>query len=203
VLGISIALEAGSFLVAFKEFNKTRGQRGFFEALFASKDPVIPLVLLEDTGAVLGLVIAFASILVTAVTKRAAFDGVGSILIGIVLAVTAILLARESKSLLVGEQADRKLNEAITRIAAGEPNVERVNGVMTAQLAPDQILAALSIEFPDALTTAQIEQQVLSLEHKLRDANPAIVTVFVKPQTKTTFEETVRRRYGTELQTQR
>jgi divalent metal cation (Fe/Co/Zn/Cd) transporter len=95
------------------------------------------------------------------------------------------------------------LNEAITRIVGSEPNVERVNGVMTAQLAPDQVLAALSIEFPDALTTGEIEQQVLSLERKLREANPAIVTVFVKPQTKTTFEETVRRRYGSAPESQR
>jgi cation diffusion facilitator family transporter len=196
VLGLSFLFEGGSWIVSWRQFKHVKGAQDVYTAFRRSKDPPSFMVLFEDSAALLGILIAALSTFAATTGGMPIMDGVGSILIGVVLAITAMLLARESKSLLVGEQADRKLNEAITSIAASEPNVERVNGVMTAQLAPDQVLAALSIEFPDALTTLEIEQQVLSLERKLHEASPAIVTVFIKPQTKSTFEETVRRRYG-------
>jgi divalent metal cation (Fe/Co/Zn/Cd) transporter len=154
------------------------------------------MVLFEDSAALVGIVIAAIATFLATRGGMPQADGIGSILIGLVLAVTASLLARESKSLLVGEQADRRLNEAIVRLAEAEPDIERVNGVLTAQLAPDQILVALSVEFPDALTTAEIERQVMNLERRLRASHPSIFAVFVKPQTKAMFEEIVRDRYG-------
>jgi cation diffusion facilitator family transporter len=196
VLGLSFIFEGASWMVSWKQFKETKGSQDVYTAFKRSKDPASFMVLFEDSAALVGIVIAALATLVATMGGMPRADGIGSILIGLVLAITAILLARESKSLLVGEQADRKLNEAIIQLAATEPGIERVNGVITAQLAPDQILDALSVEFPDELTTSQIERQVLDLERKLRANNPAIFAVFVKPQTKAVFEEIIRDRYG-------
>src|SRR5665213_3411482 len=120
-------------------------------------------------------------------------DGAASLAIGGVLAATAMLLARESKSLLIGERAHHALSESVLRIAAAEPTVARANGVLTAQLAPDQILAALSLEFADDLTATDIERAVIDIEEKVRAAHPEVVSLFVKPQTARTFREHVKR----------
>lgn len=181
VLGISIALEAGSFLVAFKEFNKTRGQRGFFEALFASKDPVIPLVLLEDTGAVLGLVIAFASILVTALTKRAAFDGVGSILIGVLLCTIGMLLARDTRSLLIGEGIDDETRRDVLKIATDTPGIEAVTQLLSLHLGPSSVLLALKVRFAGGTSLPDVERIINEVEKRIRAAEPRMRRIFVEP----------------------
>lgn len=196
VLGLSFLFEGSSWIVSWRQFKAANGPQDVYTAFRRSKDPPSFMVLFEDSAALVGIVIAALATFLAAHSGISEADGIGSILIGVVLAITASLLARESKSLLVGEQADRKLNEEIMKLAATEPGIERVNGVITAQLAPDQILAALSVEFPDALTTSQIERQVRDLEHKLRATHPSIFAVFVKPQTKAMFEEVVRDRYG-------
>jgi cation diffusion facilitator family transporter len=196
VLGLSFLFEGVSWIVSWRQFKAANGSQDIYTAFRRSKDPPSFMVLFEDSAALVGILIAALATLFATVGGIPQADGIGSILIGLVLAITATLLARESKSLLVGEQADRRLDEAIVRLAATEPDIERVNGIITAQLAPDQILVALSVEFPDALTTSQIEQQVLNLERKLRASNPTIFAVFVKPQTKAVFEEIIRDRYG-------
>src|SRR5947209_2546125 len=96
-------MEGGSFFVAFREFNKSRHGLGFFRALFSGKDPTIPVVLLEDTAAVVGLCIAFLSIGLAAVTHNPLADAIGSILIGVLLCGVGVLLARYTRSLLLGE----------------------------------------------------------------------------------------------------
>lgn len=181
VLGISIALEAGSFLVAFKEFNKSRGQRRFFEALFAGKDPVIPLVLLEDAGAVLGLVIAFASILVTALTKRAAFDGVGSILIGVLLCTIGMLLARDTRSLLIGEGIDEETRRDVLRIATETPGVEAVTQLLSLHLGPSSVLLALKVRFAGGASLPDVERIINEVEERIRAAEPRMRRIFVEP----------------------
>jgi cation diffusion facilitator family transporter len=196
VLGLSFIFEGASWMVSWRQFKATKGSQDVYTAFRRSKDPASFMVLFEDSAALVGIVIAALATLVATIGGMPRADGIGSILIGVVLAITAILLARESKSLLVGEQADRRLNNAIVQLAATEPGIERVNGVITAQLAPDQILVALSVEFPDELTTSQIERQVLDLERKLRASNAAVFAVFVKPQTKAMYEAIVRDRYG-------
>jgi divalent metal cation (Fe/Co/Zn/Cd) transporter len=110
----------------------------------------------------------------------------------VVLAVVAVLLARESKSLLIGERADRALSDSILRVAGEVPSVARANGLITVQLAPDQVLAALSLEFADDLRTPAIEQAVTEIEKRVKAAHPEVVSLFVKPQTRGTYEEKVR-----------
>jgi divalent metal cation (Fe/Co/Zn/Cd) transporter len=116
-------------------------------------------------------------------------DGWASIAIGVVLAVVAVLLARESKSLLIGERADRALSDAILKVAGDHPAVARANGLITVQMAPDQIVAALSLEFADDLRTPQIEQAVTEVEQRIKAAHPEVVSLFIKPQTQKTFRD--------------
>ncbi|MGC4092607.1 MAG: cation diffusion facilitator family transporter [Polyangiaceae bacterium] len=181
VLGISILLEAGSFVVALGEFNKSRGERPFFTALFAGKDPVIPLVLLEDSGAVLGLVIAFASILMTALTGRAAIDGIGSILIGVLLCTIGLFLARDTRSLLIGEGIDDETRAGVLKAANQAPGVQAVTQLLSLHLGPASILLALKVRFAEGSTLSDVERIIDDIEERIRAAEPRMKRIFIEP----------------------
>jgi divalent metal cation (Fe/Co/Zn/Cd) transporter len=150
------------------------------------------MVLFEDSAALLGIAIAALGTFASTTLHQPTLDGVASVFIGLVLGATAALLARESKSLLIGERADRSLDRDIGRIAEAV-SAARVNGVMTVQLAPDQIVAALSLEFADNLRAPEIEDAVVRIERQVRMEHPEVVRLFIKPQTPGTFNG-VRRR---------
>ena len=196
VLGLAFMFDGASWWISFRQFRTAKGALGYYEAFRRSKDPPSFMVLFEDTAGLIGIVIAAFGTYAATSLGMPQFDGIASILIGLVLAGTAILLARESKSLLLGERADSKLTESIQRITeAASPSV-KANGVLTVHLAPDQILAALSLEFPDNLRTPQIESAVIEIERRIRAAHPEVVTLFVKPQTPAAYRDTVRLRFG-------
>jgi divalent metal cation (Fe/Co/Zn/Cd) transporter len=119
-------LETGSFAVAIREFNRGRGKRSLYRALFASKDPTIPVVLLEDAGAVAGLTIALIAVVLAWLTGSPIADGVGSIVIGVLLCTIGLLLAGDTKSLLIGESASPELEQAVLEQAEGTAGVEAV-----------------------------------------------------------------------------
>jgi cation diffusion facilitator family transporter len=189
VLGLSMLFEGYSWRVALKEFRTAKGSLGYLAAVRQSKDPSVFTVLFEDTAALLGLFIAFIGITAAAVFDMPELDGVASIAIALVLGATATLLARESKALLMGEAALPHVQEEILSAVRGDPDVERVNGMTTVHLGPDQIVVALSLEFRDARTTSQIEACVERIEARLRETRSDIASVFVKPQTPATFAE--------------
>jgi cation diffusion facilitator family transporter len=195
VLGLAFLFEGASWLVSLVQFRRAKGALGFYEAFRRSKDPPSFMVLFEDTAALLGILIAAAGITASAVLKRPELDGVASIGIGVVLAVTAALLARESKSLLIGERADSALAEAIVRTAADCGCVANANGIYTVQLAPDQIVAALSLEFGDEMRAPEIEAKIEEIERKVHAAHPEVVDLFIKPQRVGTYEARRRRLY--------
>lgn len=196
VLALAFVFEGASWWVALKHFRTVKGTLGYYEAFRNSKDPPSFVGLFEDSAALIGIVIAALGTFAATSLGAPALDGVASIMIGVVLACTAGLLARESKSLLIGERADRSLSDSLLRIAEAASATSKANGVLTVQLAPDQILAALSLEFPDALRVPEVEAAVMEIERRIRAAHPEVVTLFVKPQTAAAFKETVRRRYG-------
>jgi cation diffusion facilitator family transporter len=189
VLGISFVFEGATFLIALKEFNKLRGSLGYLEAVTRSKDPPSFLVLLEDSAALIGIVIAFIGTLAADKLAMPVLDGVASIGIGLLLAATATFLARESKGLLIGEGARGSTMRSIRQIAAEQPGVERVNDLVTVHLSPDQVVAALSLEFQDALTTPDIERAVAAIEGHICKRHPEVVSIFVKPQSSSTREQ--------------
>ena len=196
VLALAFLFEGVSWLVALRQFRALKGPLGYYEAFRRSKDPISFMVLFEDSAALIGILIAALGTFAATTLDAPVFDGVASILIGLVLAGTASLLARESKSLLLGERADIKLSESILRIAEEGSLATRANGVLTVHLAPDQILVALSLEFADDLRAPQIEDAVINIERKIRAAHPEVVTLFVKPQTAIAFKETIHLRFG-------
>ena len=189
VLGVSFVFEAATFWIALREFNKTRGTLGVIEAATASKDPPSYLVLFEDSAATLGIIIAFAGTLGAHLLAMPMLDGVASIGIGVVLAVTSIFLARESKALLIGEGARGRTQRSIREIATQCSGVEMVNDLVTVHLAPDQVVAALSLEFRDPLTTPDIEKAVATIEQRIRDKHPEVTSVFIKPQSSSTRDQ--------------
>ena len=196
VLGIAFAIEGWSWLISFKQFEAARGDLDFYAAFRASKDPPSSMVLFENTAALLGLVVAAIGTFSAVTFHQPMYDGVASIVIGLILGGTAVLLARESKSLLIGERADPRLARSILAIAAAEPFVTRANGLLTMQLAPDQIVAALSLQFSDERTILQVEEQVIALEQHVRAAHPEVVLLFVKPQTDKAYSAQRHDRFG-------
>ena len=201
VLAFALLFEGGSWVISVKQFRSTtaRGRLGlydFYEAFRKSKDPPSFMVLFEDTAALLGIVLAAAGTFAATHWDMPQLDGVASVLIGCVLGAIAIVLARESKSLLVGESASSELTKSIMDIAARNPAVLRVNGMLTAQLAPDQILVALSLEFSDNLRVPELEERVIEIERSIRARHGDVIALFVKPQTPKTFSEARRDRFG-------
>lgn len=187
VLALSMLFEGVSWWIALKEFRKAKGALGYFAAVRQSKDPTTFTVLFEDTAALAGLLIAFAGVAAAQYFELPELDGVASLGIGAVLAMTALVLARETKGLLIGEAAHIRLQEAVLAIAQDDPAVERANGVVTVHLAPNQVVAALSAEFSDELRTPDIEACVTRVETKIRQAHPEITTLFIKPQSAGTY----------------
>lgn len=194
VLTIAIVCEGISWFVALKAFRKIKGRQGYFEAFRRSKDPTTFTVLFEDTAALCGLFIALIGIYLAHALNIPELDGVASILIGVVLAVSAILLARETKGLLLGESADPQLRNNILMIAQEDHAVLSANGVLTEQMGAHQVLASLSLEFEDNLSSDDIEACVNRIEAKIKQIHPEIVALFIKPQTKKMWLERMKGR---------
>jgi len=150
-------------------------------------------VLLEDSAALLGLLIALGGVAIAQWYDEPRFDGVASIGIACVLAVFAVLLARETKGLLIGEPAHPKVSGSILAIAAADEGVHCANGVLTVQMGPNQVVATLSAEFEDSLTTPQIEACINRIEAQAKTIHPEILSLFVKPQTAETWRARRRR----------
>ena len=182
VLGLSMIFEGVSWGFALHEFNGQKGDMGYFEAIRISKNPTTFTVLVEDSVALSGLFIAAVGLAASQYLQMPELDGVASVGIGLLLAATAIFLARESKNLLIGEPALPEVREAILKLANADPAIRRANGVITSQLGPDQVIVALSAEFEDHLTTPEIEACIERLETAIRKTNPEVTTLFVKPQ---------------------
>ncbi|MEO8525910.1 MAG: cation diffusion facilitator family transporter, partial [Caldimonas sp.] len=196
VLGLAFVFDGASWWVSFRRFRATKGSMGYYEAFRRSKDPPSFMVLFEDTADLVGILLAALGTYAASTLHLPVLDGVASILIGIMLAAIAGLLARESKSLLIGERADPLLSESILRIAEGASPLSRANGVLTVQLAPDQVLAGLSLQFPPDLRASEVEESVVDIERQIRAAHPEVVTLFIKPQTDATWKHAIQLRFG-------
>ncbi|MFZ2237157.1 MAG: cation diffusion facilitator family transporter [Dokdonella sp.] len=193
VLGLSMLFEGASSWVAFQAFRAKKGDMGYFEAFRRSKDAVTITVLIENVAALLGLLIAAVGLALAQWLQIPQLDGVAPIAIGVLLALAALLLARETKALLIGESAGSAVDAAICRIAGEDDAIRSANGVFTVQLGPDHVLASLSAEFEDALTTGQVEDSIRRIESKIRESYPQLSALFVKPQTPETWRRQLQR----------
>ena len=182
VLGFAIVFEGFALTVAVREFRKTKGARGWIEAVRVSKDPTVFTVLFEDTAAMAGLVVAFAGILAAQLLDLPVLDGVASVLIGLILALTAVLLAYECKGLLIGESASNRIVEGIRTTVAAAEGVARINEVLTMHLGPADVLVNVSVDFRDDIASQRIEATVSAIERDIKAAFPAVTRVFVEAQ---------------------
>ena len=189
VLSVSMAFEGTSWLIALRKFRASKGNLGYFQAFRRSKDPTVFTVLFEDSAALIGLLIALGGIAAAQALHAPRLDGVASIAIGGVLAVSSLFLARETKGLLIGESAHPHVRDAILEIAARDHAIRSANGVLTVQMGPEQVVAALSAEFHDALNTTEIEACVNRVEAAIKAAHPAVAILFIKPQTQETWRQ--------------
>lgn len=180
VLGIAFALEAGSTLAAFREFNASRGGKSWWSAMTGTKDATIVIVLLENGAAMAGLVIAAAGLGLAQVTGNPHFDGIASIAIGLLLGLVAIFLAREAKGLLIGEAADPELVAAL-RAAATRDGITGIGEIMTVHNAPTQILVAMNVDFDNRLGAGDVEAIIDAIEQDVRARFPAVMRIYVRP----------------------
>lgn len=182
VLGLAIIFEGGALYIAMKEFGKVKGKMRTIEAVQKGKDPTFFVVLFEDSAAMCGLVIALIGVTLTQVTGQLFWDGLASVFIGFILAGTAIWLAVETKSLLIGEGAPKATVDNIKALANAEPGISKINEVLTLHMGPDFILANISIEFKDDLEVGEIEKIVGRLDRAIKTAHPRIKRIFIEAE---------------------
>ena len=179
VIGLAMLFEGGSFLVAWREFAKVRGEVPFFRALKSSKDPSIFAVLLEDGAALLGLALAALGVAGSTLGLPWA-DGAASVAIGVLLVMVAIFLANETRSLLTGEAAAPRVVEAVRGALARDPRIESVTEVLSMHLGPREILLGVTLDFCDTLTARDIEDAADDFAALIQGVDARITRVFVR-----------------------
>ena len=182
VLAVAFALEGTSWLIARREFAGVKGDTGWWQAIRESKDPPTFIVLFEDSAALAGLVIAAIGVWASHEWGDPRIDGYASVAIGAVLAMVAILLARESKGLLIGERADPKVVQRVRATLEAEPSITGVNHVRTIHTAPDSIFVAISADFEDTLLMGEAETIVERIEAALKEAEPRLASIYIRPE---------------------
>ncbi|MGD9321240.1 MAG: cation diffusion facilitator family transporter [Desulfobacteraceae bacterium] len=182
VLGLALLFEGAAWYFAFRGFTRAKGKWGYLEAIQRGKDPSMFVVLFEDTAAMLGLLVAFVGIALTQITGILYFDGTASIVIGLILIGTAVWLAYETKSLLIGESANRPVIKGIREILKSNMLVEHVNEVLTMHMGPDFILANLSVDFRDNATADDIETVIAEMNQAIKRQYPQIKRIFIEAE---------------------
>ena len=180
VLFLAIIFEGFALYLALRAFNKTREGKPFWKAIIRSKDPASFAVILEDTAALVGLVVALLGVFLTQYTGNPIWDGVASLVIGVLLGVIAVLLASESKALLIGESVLPEVQESIKEIASSDPSVHRMLDPVTMHFGPEVALLALDAEFEDNLTADEIEDAVRRIENQIREKHPIIKRIYIE-----------------------
>ena len=181
VLLLSAVLEGFSLRTGIKEANKVRGNRNWGAFIRRTKAPELPVVLLEDFAALIGLAFAFVGVALSALTGNGQWDGGGSLAIGLLLAAAAAILAVEMKSLLIGEAASTEMQRMIIAALEAGPEVERVIHMRTVHIGPDSILVAAKIAVRPTDTAAQITAGIDQAERRVRAAVPIATTIFLEP----------------------
>lgn len=181
ILGIAIVLEAFSFRTAIVESSALKGDASWWGFLRTSKVPELPVVLLEDAGAMIGLIVATGAITLSIVTGDGTWDGIGSIIIGAVLGVIAVFLCIEMKSLLIGEGVSKHTRAAIRAAVESDDTVVRLIHDRTQYLGPEEVLVGLKVEFAPGLDVGAIAAAVDALEQRVRTAVPEVGPMYVEP----------------------
>ena len=181
VLGIAIVLEGLSFRTAVREANRSRGSRSLFRFVRDARQPELPVVLLEDLGALIGLVFALLGVTLATVTGDGRWDGIGALAIGSLLLVIAVFLALEMSSMLVGESAVPAQTEAIRAALLSEPAVDRIIHMRTLHTGPDEVMVAAKIAVGGTDTAVQVADAIDAAEARIREAVPEARWIYLEP----------------------
>lgn len=181
ILVLALVLEGFAIRTAIIESNKVRGDRSWIQFIRKSRSPELPVVLLEDAGALLGLVFALTGVGLAQLTGDPIWDGIGTLAIGILLVAISVVLTIEMKSLLIGEAATQQHIEEITSGVDSVPSVNRVIDLRTQHIGPEELLVAGKIEFDHSLTNPQISDAIDEVEGALRDAVPLEMHIYLEP----------------------
>lgn len=185
VLGLAFIFEGYSFFVAFNAFQAEKGEQTFWQSIDTSKDPTTYTVLFEDSAALLGLLVALIGVFFAHMLDNPYFDGAASMIIGVILAVVAVLLAYESKGLLVGEAVDPETLKDIRRLAESDPRVESVKNALTMHFGPHTILLAMDLRFRADLLAAEVEESIDRLEDTIRQHHQDVRHIFIESESLT------------------
>jgi cation diffusion facilitator family transporter len=181
ILAISMMLEGWSLRTGMREARPEKADRSWWQFIRHTKSPELPVVLLEDTGALFGLVFAIVGVTLAAITGNSRFDAIGSLAIGILLVVIALTLAVEMSSLLVGEAASKQDVQALCRAMEAGDDVVRVIHMRTEQLGPDELLIGAKVEFARDLTVAELAAAINAAEARARAVVPERCLIYLEP----------------------
>ncbi|WP_248961786.1 cation diffusion facilitator family transporter [Sphaerisporangium perillae] len=181
VLIFAIIAEGFSFRTAILESRTLKGDHSWFTFIRRAKAPELPVVLLEDLGALLGLVFALFGVAMAVVTGDGVWDGIGTLMIGVLLAIIAVILAIETKSLLIGESATPEVEDKICEALEGAPEVSRVIHLRTLHLGPEELLVAAKIAVEHDDTAADVAKGIDEAERRIREAVPIAKVIYLEP----------------------
>ncbi|TMR98219.1 cation diffusion facilitator family transporter [Nonomuraea basaltis] len=181
VLIFAIIAEAFSFRTAIKESNAVRGKQSWVAFVRRSKSPELPVILLEDLGALLGLIFALFGVTMAVVTGNVVWDAIGTLMIGVLLAIIAVVLAMETKSLLVGEGATPEMEEQIRRALESSPEVDRIIHMRTLHLGPEELLVGAKIAVAHDGTASEVAAGIDEAERRVREAVPIARVIYLEP----------------------
>ena len=187
VLFLAILFEGAAFFIALKEFKKVKGKYTYLEAVKHGKDPSMFVVLFEDGAALLGLLVALLGIWLTQVTGIVIFDGIASVVIGLILGGTAAWMAIETKGLLIGESADPEIVQAIKDMVDELDAIERTNEVLTMHMGPEYILVNVSADFASYANSDEVEGSIAELDRRVKQRFPLVKRLFVEAESREHF----------------
>ncbi len=187
VLGLAIIFEGAAFTFALKEFKAAKGQLSYFDAIKQGKDPSMFVVLFEDGAAMLGLVVALIGISLAQLTGNPVFDGLASVVIGLILAATSAWMAIETKGLLIGESADPAIVKAIHEMVDQIGPIERTNEVLTMHMGPHYILVNVSADFAPDAGSDEVESSIALLDQRIKKRFPDVKRIFVEAESREHF----------------
>lgn len=181
ILVVAIGLEAFAFTTAFREAEKIRGNRTWWGFIRTSRNPELPVVLLEDSGAMLGLTVALMGVGLSQVTDDPVWDGIATLIIGLILAAIAVLLAIEMKSLLIGETANDENEAKIDAVFYNHPAVDQVIDIKTQHIGPDEILVVAHVKFDPSLGGDDLATAIDDIHAKIKTAVPTSKFIYIEP----------------------
>ena len=183
VLGLAFIFEGITLTIALKQFTKEKGTYSYIQAVHRGKDPSRFIVLFEDSAALAGIIIAFLGIFLGEITGNLYFDGIASIIIGIILGTTASFLAYETKGLLIGESANKETVSKIKEILSSIKEIQNVNEILTMHMGPNYILVNIAVDFVDSIGSNEVENIISQLDGKIKENLPNVKRIFIEAET--------------------